>query len=62
MMNHPEINIAKRLIQRQDLKPGSNIFQLTRRYASVNLIDIPYDDIDGISLNIKVPHKTPSTT
>lgn len=54
----PEISLAKRLITRNKLSPPIDVFRLAERYATVEVFDLPFD-IDGVSLNLKVPGKTP---
>ena len=57
-MDLPEINIAKRLVEKKVLEPPIDIFALAKKYASIRLMDIPFE-IDGISINIKVPGRYP---
>lgn len=54
----PEINFAKRLITKNKLSPPINVFRLAERYATIEVFDLPFD-VEGISLNLKVPCKTP---
>ena len=53
----PEVGIARRVIQKYDLTPPVDIERLTRRYAKLTFADIPFDGVDGISLNLKNPLK-----
>jgi Zn-dependent peptidase ImmA (M78 family) len=55
---YPEKNIAARLVKNKKLAPPIDIFSLAKQYAKVDLMIIPFD-VDGISLNLKVPSKTP---
>jgi len=57
-MNCPAINLAARLVQKKKLVPPINIFSLAEQYSNVELMSIPFD-VDGISLNLKVPGKKP---
>lgn len=54
----PEINFAKRLIERHALVPPVDVFELTKHYAHVEHTAIPFD-IDGVSLNLKVQGHRP---
>lgn len=57
-MDYPEINFAKRLVYKRRLKPPVDIFKITKEYASVEIEYIPFE-IDGITLNLKIPGKKP---
>lgn len=56
--NCPERNLAARLVAIKNLAPPVDIFSLAKQYAKVELMSIPFD-IDGISLHLKIPGKTP---
>ena len=45
----PEINLARRLISKYSLKPPIKILHLAKNYASVEILDIPFD-VDGITI------------
>jgi len=57
--HYPEVNLAIRLIEKKNLIPPIDIFSLVKQYAKVDLIPLPFDIVDGISLHLKVPGKTP---
>lgn len=58
MENKPEINFAKRLLEKHSLFPPVDVFNLARSYATVELTIIP-GDVDGVTLNLKVKDKEP---
>lgn len=45
----PEINLARRLISKYSLKPPIKILHLAKNYASVEILEIPFD-VDGITI------------
>jgi Zn-dependent peptidase ImmA (M78 family) len=55
---YPETNLAARLLKKKSLAPPVDIFLLAKQYAEVRVMPIPFD-VDGVSLNLKVPKKTP---
>lgn len=57
-MIYPEVNIAKRLINRLGLVPPVDIHSVTSTYANVEELALPIDS-DGISINLKVSGKKP---
>lgn len=59
MIDLPEINFARRLLERHKLVPPIDIAKLAARYARVEYEEIPFS-VDGVSLNLKVPGKTPT--
>lgn len=56
MKEFPEINLARRFVNRHKLVPPVDIFSVARLYSRVLEDDIPYG-IDGLCLNIKDPDK-----
>jgi hypothetical protein len=54
----PEINLARRLVEREKLKPPVNIFELAEHFAGVEEKNFPVD-VDGVSLNLKQSGKKP---
>ena len=58
MNDHPEINLAKRLVKRYGLLPPIDVVSLAMKYADVVFDNIPFD-IDGVCLNLKVSGKRP---
>lgn len=56
----PEIKLARRIIAKHSLKVPFEIENLIQEYAILVYRDIPFEGIDGVSLNIKVPGKKPS--
>lgn len=55
----PEVNFARRVIEIYDLQPPVNIVKLVKTYGELQHEEIPFDDIDGISLYLKVRGKKP---
>jgi hypothetical protein len=55
---YPERKLATRLVTKKDLVPPIDIFSLAAQYARVDSMSIPFD-VDGISLHLKVPGRTP---
>lgn len=56
--SYPEKNLAARLVKKKKLAPPIDVFALAKQYAKVDLMFIPFD-VDGISLHLKLPEKTP---
>lgn len=56
---HPEINLARRLLQKYKLTPPIDVLTLVQKYAKVVFKPIPVLNVDGVSVNIKVPGKKP---
>lgn len=54
----PEVNLARRVIQKYELEPPVDIISLIQLYAELVFADIPFEGADGVSLNLKVPGKT----
>ncbi len=54
----PEVNLARRVIDKFSLEPPIDIESLIKQYAEVIFANIPFEDIDGVSLNLKVLGKT----
>ena len=59
MNTDPAVNLARRVIRKFSLTPPIDAEALLRRYARIDFEDIPFEGMDGISLNIKVPGKQP---
>ena len=59
MSENPEINLARRVQQKFELSPPVDILALIKHYARVVILPFPLD-IDGISLNLKIPKKRPT--
>ena len=55
--NFPVVNLAQRVIIKYSLKPPIDIISLIWKYAELKFISFPFDGIDGVSLNLKVPNK-----
>lgn len=53
----PEINIARRVIKKYNLKLPVDIESLLSKYAELTFVNIPFEGVDGICLNLKVPRK-----
>ncbi len=48
-----EVKLAQRLVSRHRLRPPVDIDTILRKYAELSYIDFPYEDADGISINLK---------
>jgi Zn-dependent peptidase ImmA (M78 family) len=55
----PEIKMAKRLFAKHSLSIPFDIDNLVSNYGVIIYKNIPFDGIDGVSINIKVPGKFP---
>jgi Zn-dependent peptidase ImmA (M78 family) len=55
----PEIKLARRLFNKHSLSVPIDIAMLVKEYATLIYKDIPFEGVDGVSVNIKVPGKTP---
>ena len=55
----PEVKFARRLITKHSLSIPFDIEKLASNYGEIIYKDIPYKGIDGVSVNIKVPGKSP---
>ena len=55
----PEVNFAQRVIDRYRLEPPIDIVALVRKYAELVYTAIPFESADGVSINLKVPGKSP---
>ncbi len=53
----PIVNLAQTVIRKYSLNPPIDIVTLVRRYAELQFVRFPFDVIDGVSLNLKVPNK-----
>jgi hypothetical protein len=49
----PEVNLARRLIERQNLTPPVDVESLVKKYADLIFKPIPINGVDGVSLNLK---------
>jgi Zn-dependent peptidase ImmA (M78 family) len=56
---YPEINLARRVLQKYRLNPPVDVLDLAKVYATVEILRVPVD-IDGVCLNLKVPKKRPT--
>lgn len=52
-MNTPEVNIARKIVERHKLVPPIDIFSLTRTYADLYETNLPAG-LDGVSIDLKV--------
>ncbi len=60
MTDYPEINLARTLIKKYDLRPPVDIERLAKHYASVEVIPLPIGlDVDGATFDLKVSGKRP---
>lgn len=58
-MTLPEINLAKRIIEKHDLSPPIDVKKLVRQHADLQVQPIPFSGVDGLCLNLKVRGKRP---
>ena len=54
----PETNLARRIIDKYSLSPPVDIRSMVEAYARLTFVHIPFDDIDGVSLNLKTRDKS----
>ena len=54
----PETNLARRIIDKYSLSPPVDIQSMVEAYARLTFVHIPFDDIDGVSLNLKTRDKS----
>lgn len=59
MTERPEINFARRLVAKYGLEPPIDVEKLVKRYATLTYASIPFEDVDGICLDLKVKGKLP---
>ena len=59
MNEPPEINLARRVVNKHALEPPVDVLALARQYATVRTLSLPLN-IDGISLGIKAPKRRPT--
>jgi len=55
----PEVKIAKRIAKQHSLQVPVDIESLVKQYATLLYETLPVDGVDGISVNLKIPNKTP---
>lgn len=60
MIVAPEIKLARRIIEKHAITVPFNLEDLVRQYATLIYKSIPISKVDGVSLNLKVPGKTPT--
>lgn len=60
IIEFPEVRIARKIFIKHSLSIPFDIKNLIRQYAILVFEDIPFEGIDGVSVNIKVPHKKPT--
>src|ERR1035437_2170126 len=60
MTEAPEIKLARRIIEKHSITVPFNLEDLVRQYATLIYKSIPITKVDGVSLNLKVPGKTPT--
>ncbi len=57
--NFPEVKFARRLLAKRSLTIPFDIDELISNYGDIVYKEIPFEGIDGVSVNIKVPGKFP---
>lgn len=60
MRELPELKLARRVIQRHSLEPPVPIESLIEKYASLERHRIPFEGVDGLTLNLKRPGYRPT--
>jgi Zn-dependent peptidase ImmA (M78 family) len=55
----PEVKLARRLFAKHSLSIPFDIDNLISKYGEIIYKNIPFEGIDGVSINIKVPGKSP---
>jgi Zn-dependent peptidase ImmA (M78 family) len=58
--NEPEINLARLVTARFQLTPPIDVEQLVKKYAVLKYAEIPFEGVDGVSVNLKVSGKKPT--
>jgi Zn-dependent peptidase ImmA (M78 family) len=58
-LKRPEVNLARRVIQKYQLAPPIDVHALASAYATVQILSLPVD-LDGASINLKVPRRHPT--
>lgn len=58
-MTQPEVNLARRIIEKHGLSPPIDIRKLVKQHADLQVHPIPFRGVDGLCLNLKVPGKRP---
>lgn len=58
-MNRPEVNLARRIIEKHGLSPPIDVRRLVLQHADLQVHPIPFAGVDGLCLNLKVPGKRP---
>ena len=53
----PDKRLARRVIRKYELRPPIDIGSLVNLYARLTFVQIPFQGVDGISLNLKTPGK-----
>lgn len=54
-----EVNLARRLLRKYQLSPPIDVESLVRDRAHLSFASIPFANVDGISIHIKVSGRTP---
>lgn len=57
--DEPEVNLARRIIEKYKLIPPIDIEKLVRKYADLDYTKFPFEGADGVSINLKVSGKRP---
>jgi Zn-dependent peptidase ImmA (M78 family) len=59
LSEYSEVNMARRLLQKQRLTPPIDVLALIQQYADVIFRPIPIEKVDGVCLDLKVAGKRP---
>jgi hypothetical protein len=55
-----EIKIARRFVMLHHIRPPFDLDSLVKQHASLHYRPIPINGVDGVTVNLKVPGKTPT--
>lgn len=58
-MTLPEVNLARRIIEKYGLSPPIDVRKLVEQHADLQIHPIPFPGVDGLCLDLKVPGKRP---
>lgn len=59
LIESPEIKFARKIIQKHSLATPFDLKELVSKYATLIYRPIPIRGVDGVTLNLKIPGKTP---
>lgn len=59
-VEYPEVLLARRIVRKYNISIPFDLDKIVKKYAVLIYKAIPIDGVDGVSLNIKTPGKTPT--